>query len=391
LTPLNDPTATASSEHVSPLPSSPASIFLRFSQTQKHTRVVSRSFTGGPPALCVLLVSAMFLVVGCKKKELLKDVVTIDKVQVDKNTTVALFNNYGSVFVLSGRALPRSLWGKVVRQASGKSKKEAEKNLDKIKTTSTKTGDQVTIKTTAPNEKDYGAELSVTVPVESHIKVTNKKGKVSVLGIRGSVDVDSDSGDVIVRGMKGDVRINNKKGNIIISGVLNGIDVKTGSGTVRATLRDGEAFSQDSVIRTKNGDIKLRIPMNLNAQISIRSGSGETSANFPLDKKGKGSGVAKLGKGGKLFLVEATKGKVSVLRIPMHHHKPYDARGLPPVRGGSTLDSKEGQERLKKELQEKGKRPPTPYNPRWPEHHEHNHGHDHSPGHDHGHDHSHEH
>lgn len=366
--PLNDRFAP----HGARTPSHPSTTHRSSSLRPSLGHLTRAALIGGSLALvCFLCLAA------CDKKEEARDVMEIEKVGVGEYNTVALFNNYGSVFVLSGRSLPRSMWGKLIRRAKGSSQAAAKKNLEKLTATSTKTGDQVTIKVKAPNQKDYKAKLSATVPVESHIKVANKKGKVSVLGVRGSVDVDNDAGEVVVRGMKGKVRIKSKKGSITLSGGVEAVDVVNGSGNIRATFRH-DKLTQDSVLRTEAGDITLRVPKKFSGKVSLRSGAGKIVANFPMDRKGSENATATLGEGGKLLVVESKKGKVRVLQLPLRHYKPFDARGLPRVMGGNPYKRRNKGSRGGSKKR-KGGMKPNPYNPTWPRHHGHP-GHTH-PGH----------
>ena len=332
---------------------------------------------------------------GCRKQVRIKDVVTIENVELGEKPSVAIFNQYGPVQVIGGRALPRALWGKVVREASGAGQAAAEKNLDKIEVSSTKTGDHVTMRVTAPNAADYKAELQVKVPVETDVKISSRNGEVSVMGVSGNIEVENESGDIIIRGMDGSLRINNKKGDITISGVVKSLDVESDEGTVHATIRQGETLSRDSVIRSKSGNITLRVSENLDASLNLRSGTGKITANFPIKEKSNGRAFGTLGAGGNMLLVEALGGKVDLLRLPMQHHKPFEAKGLPPVRGGGPhappIQKKPG---LGHELDEDPVVRPKGYDPTWPEGHEdcgHNHGHDHDHGHHHKHHHKHDH
>lgn len=357
---------------------------------------ISRFFRADfPQRTAVVLVFAAALLsgvsVGCRKKVKIKDVVTIENVELDEKPTLAIFNQYGPVQIIGGRALPRALWGKVVREASGYGQAAAEKNLEKIEVNSTKTGDMVTMRVTAPNARDYKAELQVKVPVEANIKVVGKDGDVSVMGVSGDIEVENESGEIILRGMNGSVRINSKKGNITISGVVKSLDVESETGTVHATIRQGEKLSRDSVIRSRSGNITVRISENLDANVNLHSGSGRITANFPLKKEPNGRAVGTLGGGGNMLLVEALGGKVDVLRLPMKHHKPFEAKGLPPVRGGGPherpLQKTPGhQHELPEDVFEK----PKSYDPKWPAGHE-DCGHDHDHGHQHKHHQKHDH
>jgi hypothetical protein len=348
-------------------------------------------------SLVVLAGLAAGLPAACRSEETVQDVLKIPKARVKGKPTIALFNRYGPVFVLSGRSLPPAVWGKLVRKATGEGKAEAKKKIGKLAVSKKEAGSQITYAVQAPNEKDFSGKLSMTVPVDSTIKVGNGDEKVTVLGVRGDVDIDSDGGKVLVRGMKGRVTVDNGDGDVLISGALKAFQVQNESGGIKATVRYGDELESDSVLRSDEGDIKLRIPETLNARLALRSGKGKIACNFPIKKTGSKTATATLGKGGKLISLETSGGQVRVLRLPMIRGPRYDAKGLPPVKGGSPVRVPKGDGGVRrptlpgKNLQ----KPPRPYKPHWPKGHDHDHGghdHDHG-GHDHdhgGHDHGHE-
>ena len=151
-------------------------------------------------------------------------------------------------------------------------------------------GKQVTI--TAKGGLDAYADLRVTVPRGKHVALYLAVGKVAVSnvdgdlaidassapvtasGTRGELDIDVGSGAVQVSDTRGDLSVDTGSGGVGLSGVQGEqIQVNTGSGDVTAT----KVRSNELSIDTGSGDIQ--VTGLVAPQLSLETGSGAVSAD----------------------------------------------------------------------------------------------------------------
>ncbi|MFN2400721.1 MAG: DUF4097 domain-containing protein [Gemmatimonadaceae bacterium] len=157
----------------------------------------------------------------------------------------------------------------------------------------------------------------VRVPAGTRVEVHSVSGDVSVTGTRSMVEAGSVSGEVVVvdaagrvsaSSVSGDVRVDHVKGDIRGSTVSGELDVEEVSGDleletvsgeisvrsakagfVRASSTSGEILYRGSIdaagrydFSSHSGDVRLEIPENTNAVVSVETFSGSLESDFPV-------------------------------------------------------------------------------------------------------------
>jgi lia operon protein LiaG len=155
-----------------------------------------------------------------------------------------------------------------------------------------KEGRKVTI-SGGPGGLDAYADLRITVPPDKEVAVYLAAGKVAIAnvngnlsirvasapvtssGTRGELDIDVGSGAVQVTQARGDLSVDTGSGSVALSDVRGeSVSIKTGSGGVTAT----DLRSNDLSVDTGSGDIQMT---TLAApQVSLETGSGAVSADL---------------------------------------------------------------------------------------------------------------
>ena len=206
------------------------------------------------------------------------------------------------------------------------------------------------------NRRGGDAHVEVTVPYGVRVIVRGQSGDVTVRGTRGPVEVHAQSGDVIVDEVNGrldvgtlsgditvgtvngDVEIATTSGDVKVSDVRGNVDVGTVSGditlrgvtakVVRAKTTSGDVSYDGAIdpagrydLAAHSGDVKLRIPRDASAQLTVSTWNGEIDSDFPITlqpgEHGIGSSNAKrftfsIGGGAARITAETFSGDIAV-------------------------------------------------------------------------------
>lgn len=200
------------------------------------------------------------------------------------------------------------------------------------------------------------SRFELTVPAGVRIVARAQSGDITITGTQGEVDARSQSGDVKVadvanrldigtlsgdieaRGVTGDVQIKSVSGEIRLSDfkgdfegetVSGGIELRNAVGRyVRSHSTSGDLVYEGIIdpsgryeLSAHSGNIKLSIPSNSSAQLSVSTWSGAFESDFPVilrpGEHGIGSGQAKrftfdIGDGEARISAETFSGDVSI-------------------------------------------------------------------------------
>ena len=167
-------------------------------------------------------------------------------------------------------------------------------------------------------------ELSVDVgsgnvrvsQVEGDLSVDTGSGSVEVSRYHGSsLSIDTGSGDVTGTELAGDeVSIETGSGEIRLSAVTApSVSLETGSGGITADLRQDVSSLQ---AETGSGDVAIRAPASLGAEIEIETSSGDIETDFPLQitRHGRDHMVGTIGDGKGTIAIETGSGGIRLLK-----------------------------------------------------------------------------
>lgn len=198
--------------------------------------------------------------------------------------------------------------------------------------------------------------FEVTVPAGARLAASSWSGSINVRGVRGDVeartqsadvevrdaggrlDVETLSGDVNVQNVAGEASVHTVSGDVELSGVRGDVEVESVSGDVG--LRDGAATqvrmhttSGDVSFtgriadagryefNTHSGDVRLLLPGDVGARLSVSTFSGGIESDFPITLRpgdhGIGASQAKrldftLGQGTARILAETFSGDITL-------------------------------------------------------------------------------
>jgi lia operon protein LiaG len=166
---------------------------------------------------------------------------------------------------------------------------------------------------------DVGSGAVQVTEARGNLSIDTGSGGVAVSNVRGeTVSIDTGSGEVTVSDLRtSQLSIETGSGDIQVTALIAPqVSLETGSGAVTADV-GGEVWNVD--VETGSGDITLKLPPTLGAEVDIETSSGEIETDFEVsvtrhardhmtgrigDGRGKiaietGSGGIKLVKGGR--------------------------------------------------------------------------------------------
>ncbi|HUR95050.1 MAG TPA: DUF4097 family beta strand repeat-containing protein [Gemmatimonadales bacterium] len=217
---------------------------------------------------------------------------------------------------------------------------------------------------------DARADLVVQVPRGHRVAVYLAVGSVAATNVEGALSVDAHGAPVTATGIKGELSIDVGSGNVRVSQVEGDLSVDTGSGSVEVSRFHGSSLSIDTgsgevtgteldgdevnidtgsgAIRltavtaprvsletgsggvvaelkrdvasleaeTGSGDIAIRAPASLGAEVEIETSSGDIETDFPLQvtRHGRDHMVGTIGDGKGTIAIETGSGQISLMK-----------------------------------------------------------------------------
>ena len=219
----------------------------------------------------------------------------------------------------------------------------------------TSNGSRAILEPAAGRRCDDG-RYEVTVPAGARVSASSWSGSVLLRGVRGDAEVHSQSadvdvrdagarldietlsGDVTVQGVASDASIRTVNGDVSLSGARGDVEVQSVSGDL--TLRDidtrqvrtqttsGDVSFAGQIqgdgryeFNTHSGDIRLVLPPDVGAQLSVSTFNGSIDSDFPITLRagehGIGAAQAKrlnfsLGQGSARIVAETFSGEITL-------------------------------------------------------------------------------
>jgi lia operon protein LiaG len=129
---------------------------------------------------------------------------------------------------------------------------------------------------------DVGSGAVQVSEVRGELSVDTGSGVVGVSNIRGEkVSVETGSGDVTASDLRSnELSVETGSGDIEVTGlVAPQVSLETGSGSVAADVQ-GEVWNVN--VQTGSGDVTLKLPQNLGAEVDIETSSGDIETDYAV-------------------------------------------------------------------------------------------------------------
>jgi DUF4097 and DUF4098 domain-containing protein YvlB len=216
----------------------------------------------------------------------------------DKNGTLTVIGGNGDVIITGTNA------------ASVHVRATSDDNNLRIDASSSRMSLEVT------NRHSGDSRIEVSVPYGVRVILHSLSGDISVRGTRGEIEAHAQNGDVLVEdatrldvntlsggitasGIRGDVAIQSTSGDVKITDLRGDADVQTVSGdidlrsvtakVVRAKTTSGDVVYDGIIdkagrydLSANSGDVRLHIPRDAGAQLTVSTWNGEFQSDFPI-------------------------------------------------------------------------------------------------------------
>lgn len=146
---------------------------------------------------------------------------------------------------------------------------------------------------------------------------TTGHGAITIHDASGDVKASSGHGDVEITGTSARVNANTGHGDIKVSG-SNSVVANTGHGNIEVSLASNAApNSGDMSFTTGHGNVTVRAPKSLSADVELHTGRGEVTTDFPLARDDESrhsrsaSAHGRIGAGGRSVQLNTGHGDVS--------------------------------------------------------------------------------
>jgi DUF4097 and DUF4098 domain-containing protein YvlB len=165
---------------------------------------------------------------------------------------------------------------------------------DDVQVTGNQSGNHVEIKLHKTSHVCFGVcsqsiRVEVRVPRESDLNIHTDDGNVRVDGVKGNLQFETGDGDVRLREVEGALHADTHDGNVDVNGRFNVLNLHTGDGNIDAEVGAASAPQSGWLLRSGDGNIRLRLPDNLGADLDAHSGDGEVHVAFPITTSSSGN------------------------------------------------------------------------------------------------------
>jgi hypothetical protein len=187
-------------------------------------------------------------------------------------------------------------------------------------------GRRTKVSVETPMKLDLDARVA-----DGSLSASNLVGKIQVRAGDGSVALDDIKGDVHLVSSDGSVSLHNavgtldargSDGSMKIDGQFSTVQLETKDGNLDFTLAQGSQLTGKSRIKSSDGQVSIRLPQTLSADVDVATGDGRLICTLPLTMDHYNSGESgghhlhgHLNSGGVPFSIHANDGNVSITTL----------------------------------------------------------------------------
>jgi DUF4097 and DUF4098 domain-containing protein YvlB len=169
---------------------------------------------------------------------------------------------------------------------------------------------------------DASVRFQVQVPRNSRYsfeKISTASGNIEIKGVAGQLNASTASGDVLIEGVSGSIKAATASGNMSVKEVTGTVSAQSASGNVEVEITRLEG-AESMTFSSASGNVSVKMPGNLEAQVNLSSTSGSLRTDFPLEIRkpdyGPGeSAKGRLGNNPRTLKISSASGDVSLLRL----------------------------------------------------------------------------
>jgi len=190
----------------------------------------------------------------------------------------------------------------ITLRSKGETLEEAQDRVDRIVYHAEQLGNRINLRYRASEQEAdvrrySGVDFDVLVPMETRVEVDTSNGAIGIETIKGTIllgtsngaiDVydstgaltaDTSNGRIEVVRFVGVLRLDTSNGEMWLEQVAGTVDAETSNGSVHYT---GTPTAGDNRIRTSNGSITVRVPLDASISFDASTSSGRIRSSLAL-------------------------------------------------------------------------------------------------------------
>ncbi|HMV50079.1 MAG TPA: DUF4097 family beta strand repeat-containing protein [Blastocatellia bacterium] len=198
------------------------------------------------------------------------------------------------------------------------------RNLDRVTIEDQSSGNGIDVRARYPEHcDDCNVSVRFDVKVPRNIayrfnSISSISGEVEATGITGELNAKSISGEVTVNNVNGKVSVSSVSGSVHVGKVEGTVNAKSTSGNVEVEILSLEGGAGNMEFGSVSGNVRVRMPGNLDANVTLSTMSGDLKTDFPLtieeSKWGTGRKAnGRVGNGSRTLRMSSVSGDISLL------------------------------------------------------------------------------
>ena len=153
------------------------------------------------------------------------------------------------------------------------------------------------------------------MPRMARLNIRTRDGRVEIRDLKGEFTVRTGDGRQWLDGLDGALSAESGDGRIEVSGRFDRLELHSGDGRIEARVESGSKLADSWRLRAGDGNIRLRLPKDLNADLDMHTGDGHIHFDMPLTVQGSARGHdihGRLNGGGQSLSIRTGDGSIRV-------------------------------------------------------------------------------
>jgi DUF4097 and DUF4098 domain-containing protein YvlB len=149
--------------------------------------------------------------------------------------------------------------------------------------------------------------------LEGTLRASTGDGNIDMRNTRGDLTLHTGDGRIDVAGIDGSLRAETGDGRVQVNGRFDLLEVKTGDGGIEAMAIEGSKLEADWRLNTGDGDLTLRLPTTIAANVELQTNDGSIDFDMPITisgRVGKQQVHGQINGGGKLLSLKTGDGAI---------------------------------------------------------------------------------
>src|SRR5260370_18924820 len=128
--------------------------------------------------------------------------------------------------------------------------------------------------------------VELQVPRELRSDIRTGDGSISVESLRGETHLNTGDGRIDADLLDGKLDASTGDGKIRVRGRFDQLNLHTGDGSIEAESASGSKMTSEWTVRTGDGHVTLRLPLNFSAQLEVHTGEGHIDSGLSVTNSG---------------------------------------------------------------------------------------------------------